>query len=349
MATKHGGRFHGDTVCLPVDTSTRAFRRASSAPRFPFESLDRDAVTLRDVPIQFRWPSARNGGETSQPELTKISSPPARNPPVRSHDPHRTGFGPIPDVVQKTRIPPSCVERAGLLGSHPRGTRGADLEVDDTGDFPYLPQGKGDSPIPLPTPARSISHPPPSPTPKPRFANISRFLGYFRSRRVEKCPQSRSYLQVVKSNPAPIVMVYPAQNRGAGRAGRGVGRTGGRGHVWQRTEDNRGSLGKSDGAGEDQGKIHQDDAGGPEVDGTKVQMGKDAWDRAADKVVEQDSSPLEAGEIKPDGEQQGEGKRATHLPSSSRNSGGSKDDRGEAGCRLCGLKNHRSEECKRRV
>lgn len=102
----------GEPVSLPVDTSTRAFRRACSEPRFPFACIERDSATLKDAPIQFRWKSGTMGCE-SPPSPKNVSSPELKTPPVGrtagnlSFDPHRSGFGPIRGEAQVRKVKPS--------------------------------------------------------------------------------------------------------------------------------------------------------------------------------------------------------------------------------------------------
>lgn len=337
---RHGvGRGLSDTVCLPVDASTRAFRRACSEPRFPFDKVERDSVVLRDVPIQFRWGSKSGDGETLSPEMEKPSSSTARNSPASGFDPHRTGFGPIPSHPQMTRLPPIHPNRVGLLGPQPLKSCGQDLEDDNLAEnFPILIQIGGGDPHHPNTPS-----PPPSQLgPKPRFANLSRFLGYFRSKSISH-PLPRSYSQVVQTK-FPTTMVYPIQNRGggrdgrgAGRQGRGQGRTGGRDFVWQRSEENRraDAQGGSDSlrdASKEEGEIEE-------------RGGSEAWDQAANRQQVHDISNLEH-EVESDRNFE---KKNTHIPESSKNSAGWKDGKGEYGCRFCGLKNHRSEDCLRKT
>lgn len=195
----------GNTVALPVDTSTRAFRRACSEPRFHFERIERDKVVLKDTAIQFRWPSGR-GSEPCEPDRTGAQS--LRNSPKRGGPeggPHNWGFGLIP-AVRHGRFAPTCTARAGILGSMSTGTRVVDLEVEDDtqshgevesldSNFPRLNQtGRDEIPKLLPTP-----------TPKPRFPNLSKFLGYFRPNVKNKV--RRSYAQVVRAESVPIAMV----------------------------------------------------------------------------------------------------------------------------------------------
>lgn len=221
-------RLLGDTVALPVDTSTRAFRRACSEPHFPFDRIKREAVVLRDAPIELRWPSVtRLAGEFQLSDLKKTKSAPTRcSSEMRRVNPHRDGFGPIPQESPKRRNPPALVCYKGILGNPPlEGTRGDDLEVrggerchgsvrGSEEDFPQLNQLE-----PLPS-SSSPSVPPPPPLPRrnPRFKNLSKFLGYFR-KPADLKQSSRSYAQVVRAESAPTKMAPPIRSRGGGATG----------------------------------------------------------------------------------------------------------------------------------
>lgn len=147
----HPTRFLGDTVRLPVDTSSRAFRRARSEPRFPFESVELHAVTLRETPIQLWWSSRK---ETCHNKVvrSKDGSSPTRSSSevISKFDPHRAGFGPIPRSTQ-VRPSPNCIVLDGILGPYPTATRvegtddgGISLETEDQdANFPPLTQSGG--------------------------------------------------------------------------------------------------------------------------------------------------------------------------------------------------------------
>lgn len=241
-----GGRFLGDSVALPVDTTTRAFRRACSEPRFPFARLERDAVTLRDAPIEFRWAFGFGKGETPPPELQRVGTSPARSSPEIPHtNPHHHGYGPLPIEVAR-KAPPKSTNPLGILGSHP-ATRDKDPEVRDDEHLPAADMGTPMNhfpPLSRPGPDNIIS-PSPSPSPpppesKPRFPNLANFLGYFHKNPNSNPTPTRSYSQVVRAALAPVTMVPPVQNRGGGRDGFGAGRQGrGAGNVWQRTGGGR--------------------------------------------------------------------------------------------------------------
>lgn len=224
-----GRRPHSETVSLPVYTSTRAFRRTCSEPWFPFRQVERDTVTLRDAPIQFRWHAGPGRGESPPPDAGMTRSPLVRNSPARDFDPHRTGFGPIAKVAQKERNPLACTIVAGLIGSQPlEATRGRNLEVEedlvDHGDdmerfFPVRNHHGG--PDSTPPPIHPLPHTPQQPPiPKPRFPNLMSFLGYFRgSNPINPVQHRKSYSQIVQSKPQPTVMVYPVRGRSGGRDG----------------------------------------------------------------------------------------------------------------------------------
>lgn len=360
------GRALGNTVSLPVDASTRAFRRACSDPRFPFERLERDAVTLKEVSIQLRWPSCPTKGETPVPVTERTSLPPVRNSPVNDFDPHRQGFSPIQTTLQPKR-PPRCKVVTGVLGSHPlEGTRGGDPELEDgavdqggkddmESGFPVLKQPEVDH---IHQPFSPSSNP--CSDPKPRFPNLARFLGYFRS---APTTTRKSYSQVVQSKPPPPLMVYPARNRGggregfrSGRQGRGGGRTGGRGFVWQRTRDNnRGEEHENRNHGNgDQVEFDQQEAVTRRVgEGTGGVGANESWERAAQQKQVKNPHTLESGEINSAGGPNVVAKEVNQQPESSKTAErcgpGWREDRGETGCRHCGLRNHNSEECRRRT
>jgi hypothetical protein len=59
---------YGQTLRSPVDTSSRASRRACSEPRF------RDSILLKDTPIQVCWES-RSQTKQSKEGVSSRSSP----------------------------------------------------------------------------------------------------------------------------------------------------------------------------------------------------------------------------------------------------------------------------------
>ncbi|CAN6320856.1 unnamed protein product [Urochloa humidicola] len=165
-------------------------------------------------------------------------------------------------------------------------------------------------------------------------------------------------------------MVYPAANRGggrregfgAGRMGRGAGRNGGRTNVWQRSQRGRGFGGSSSGpdVGVDDLSRGQNDRGSTEqgnpntsFDSTKKSDGSANWDREADKSSghchggsddkwafreemvndQQKKTADESDKAKEpmDEQEKTEGK----IPM-------------KFGCNFCGLKNHSTEECKKK-
>ncbi|CAN6296870.1 unnamed protein product [Urochloa humidicola] len=171
-------------------------------------------------------------------------------------------------------------------------------------------------------------------------------------------------------------MVFPVANRGggrrdgfgAGRMGRGAGRTAGRANVWQRSQRGRGFGGRefAEGTGGDANQ-HVETEGHPgqgrdagnnqnSSDGSKGVEGNTSWDRAAGKSNDFDSSrsgmedkwsyreqmfqeqqrPMatdatKTNEMAQDHVQKNEGK----VPQ-------------KVGCNFCGLKNHSTEECKKK-
>lgn len=104
---------------LPVDTSTRVFRRACSEPRFPFERVERESVILKKASIQLRWLSGR-APDSAEPGHR--GAPPTAKSPTRGEPeagPHQWGFGPVPLVQHPSRSPPLCLVRDGVLGPQP--------------------------------------------------------------------------------------------------------------------------------------------------------------------------------------------------------------------------------------
>jgi len=94
------GRALGKSFSFPVDTSSRAFRRARSKT-LPFEQLDLSSVQLKHAPIALRWRSAEeplSRGQAPRAEAveTGVSLP---------IDPHRLGFG-SQAVSLRRRSPP---------------------------------------------------------------------------------------------------------------------------------------------------------------------------------------------------------------------------------------------------
>lgn len=158
-------------------------------------------------------------------------------------------------------------------------------------------------------------------------------------------------------------MVYPVQNRGrgrdgfgSGRQGRGLGRTAGRGNVWQRVDDGRNSdsYGREREAPVDPistdhneiAKTPEDIAG--EEEATKMQNTAN-WDQAANQYqgpptteIRGKNSRWDNSEGNKDGKSQAESSKTAERRDNFRTG-----DRGEhnSGCRICGLRNHNSEDC----
>lgn len=156
----------GRPLGFPVDTTTRAARRACSEPRFPVR-VEEDVVRLKDVPIQFLWKvKVSRKGKTTEDEVADLGSPERNAAAERSMmaarnktgdglpwDPHKVGFGPLPD---KFRRLPSVSQVNDILGKIPsEKTRGGGLVEggdgecqqggeENDGDFPPPSQrGKG--------------------------------------------------------------------------------------------------------------------------------------------------------------------------------------------------------------
>ena len=164
MARHHPtcGRGLSDSVCLPVDTSSRAFRRSCSEPRFPFASIDRNSVLIKSIPISLRWDSANPHGGVNcanAPHRNADFSPEQKSD-ERPVDPHRTGFGRIPDTLPRIRSPPACKVSNGILGVHPSNRTsvedpGLSREQVKVGGGDGTLEGKGKTPpqdLPPPNP-----------------------------------------------------------------------------------------------------------------------------------------------------------------------------------------------------
>jgi len=87
------GRALGKSFSFPVDTSSRAFRRARSET-LPFEQLDFSSVQLKHASIALRWRSAEeplSRGQAPKEEAveTGVSLP---------IDPHARGPPPLPTL-----------------------------------------------------------------------------------------------------------------------------------------------------------------------------------------------------------------------------------------------------------
>ena len=202
------GRALGKSFSFPVDTSSRAFRRARSET-LPFEQLDLSSVQLKHAPIALRWRSAEeplSRGQAPRAEAveTGVSLP---------IDPHRLGFG-SQAVSLRRRPPPPCPLWDGILGVNPRlGTRG---EIGVGGDSTSCGDGihparvaladsttigDGNHPdlgLPLPLPSEAPSH----------FAAIDDFVSFFLP------SQPKTFAQVVRASPSPLM------DRGGGSCGR---------------------------------------------------------------------------------------------------------------------------------
>lgn len=142
------------------------------------------------------------------------------------------------------------------------GTRGAGCMVEEGGEcyhggddiggeFPLLSQRCGSHPAPSSTSQQPTANPNSaeamtlirSKNSPPFQAQIDRFVGYFRSK---QHPKPQTYAEACRLDPIRT-MVNPIGNRGggrtdgfgAGRHGRGAGRTGGGLFVWQRSGEGR--------------------------------------------------------------------------------------------------------------
>ncbi|KAG2612103.1 hypothetical protein PVAP13_4KG247305 [Panicum virgatum] len=119
------GRGLGDAVSLPVDTSSRAFRRSFSKPRFPFDRIDKNFVQPKAAPISFHWDSAipslwvANCANAPHQDVVSPMAPTAWGPVVPlTVDPYRADFGRIPPTLPKMHSPPACKLTNGILGIH---------------------------------------------------------------------------------------------------------------------------------------------------------------------------------------------------------------------------------------
>jgi hypothetical protein len=260
--------------------------------------VEEDAVLLKEIPIQFLWKTKnarkgeKKGGEVAVFGLPKRDAVAKRcatavgNEIGDGHpwDPHKVGFGPLPD---KLRRPPPVSQVIGILGKIPsertRGggsVEGGDGEVYQGGEgiggeFPPLSQRDKDRCVSSSPSSLSAANPKAaaersSPTSKQSSyqTQIDQFVGYFRSKRKTK-PQS--YAEAVRFETNRDTMVYPATNRGggrregfrAGRSGWGAGRTGGRTFIWQRAAGARGRD-SAEATKTEEGRRTQEEVGGEE-------------------------------------------------------------------------------------
>ena len=132
------GRGLGDSICLPVDTSSRPFQRSCSEPRFPFASIDKDSVLIKTIPISLRWSSFLADGDANCAKalhgaVNAAMAPAEQEPSRRVVDPHRTGFGRISATAPRVRSPPACKVTNGILGVHPAEATRGDDPVDKRG------------------------------------------------------------------------------------------------------------------------------------------------------------------------------------------------------------------------
>jgi hypothetical protein len=155
-------------------------------------------------------------------------------------------------------------------------------------------------------------------------------------------------------------MVHPAASRGgvrregfgAGRGGRGAGRTGGRSMVWQRSEGWHGKEGDDQQGGEEKSveelrrEAEEEDRIRDEEKLKREgkfpgQSSSDAsakWERAADQEARKEAEGKEQGYRKW-GKESGDLKENSHEVAR---------NQADGGCDFCGLKNHKSEDCKKR-
>lgn len=178
------GRGLSHTLCFPVDTSTRAFRRAWSEPRFPAEGFEGSTVQLKGAPIQLRWRSARQQAGVEGDSLVKAS--PWTKDEVRV-DPHLVGFGRNPSHPPKVRTPPPSKGHQGLRGVHPSmSMRGENPGLEEQGvglrGGEAIPNREVTQPNRLePNQASSSSSPPPdspSTIENPKLQScIAKFVG----------------------------------------------------------------------------------------------------------------------------------------------------------------------------
>ncbi|KAG2599272.1 hypothetical protein PVAP13_5KG381107 [Panicum virgatum] len=129
-------RCSGETLRFPVNTTTRDFRRSCSEPRFPADSLERNAVKLKAAPIRFCWRTATGeGGDPSEKEKNTSAEIGVSRGVV---DPHRTGFGRNLVTPIRVRSPPPTKVVEGILGRDP-WTRG--MNPEEIGDEVSVPAG----------------------------------------------------------------------------------------------------------------------------------------------------------------------------------------------------------------
>ena len=130
------GRAIGETISFPIDSTSRAFRRARSESNFPLEKLERSSTKLKFVPIQLQWRSAGNAKELDSNfggcQREGVAAMRATKP--LAVDPHRTGFGRNP-VTTRYRSPPPCPIRAGVLGVDPGGRTRGNIAVEEGVDM----------------------------------------------------------------------------------------------------------------------------------------------------------------------------------------------------------------------
>ncbi|KAG2564270.1 hypothetical protein PVAP13_8KG244700 [Panicum virgatum] len=245
----------------------------------------------------------------------------------------------------RVRLPPPCPIREGVLGVDPRrGTRGEIVNKDEG-----FGGGAGIQPdVDILLNQRDRSNPDPVP---PSFDSscIAKFVGYFRNSS-QKSPSSsppKSYAQVLQSQPE----MNQRGGFGRDRFGRGAGRDAARGNVWQRIQgQGQGRDGRRpDEAGQELGdRMNQREdvrggsdgsKGNPKSDEEEAFRGdssSSAWERAAEQLGSKDERKMEAGKTRD------EGKSATSEVHTNRN------PLLKSGCSVCGLKNHTSEDCRRR-
>jgi hypothetical protein len=170
--TMEEGCLYGRSLGFPVDATTRSFGRAASEPRFPIRRFMRILCGAPSrCPDSFLLEESAGGdkgdGATSSRGTWSANfSSPARNKVIDQPfwDPHKVGFGTLPNKAGKSKVPPQVREMEGIIGKAPHETCGnGGVEVEEgqphrcgeptREDFPSLIQPGGD-------PSLSSPHPP---------------------------------------------------------------------------------------------------------------------------------------------------------------------------------------------
>ena len=131
-AAPHGRRLAAN-ISFPIDSSSRAFRRAQLDVNFPIKKLDSTSVNLKHAPVELRWRSSHcveshGGAGSPRREVGGDRGGGSGAPESLVVDPHKAGFGSIAESIRR-RPPPPCPIREGFSALIPEEGHVAGSEV----------------------------------------------------------------------------------------------------------------------------------------------------------------------------------------------------------------------------